>query len=35
MQDRTAWQDGVYVPADAFLTTRRGLFFKASYLWRR
>jgi hypothetical protein len=34
MQDRLRWQDGAYVPASDFLTTRRGLFFKASYLWR-
>lgn len=32
--ERIAWQDGAYVGADRFLETRRGFFFKASYLWR-
>lgn len=30
-----AWQDGVYRDARGFLEMQRGLFFKASYLWRR
>lgn len=28
------WQGDDYVDSDKFLETRRGLFFKASYLWR-
>jgi len=28
------WQDEVYIDSDRFLESRRGLFFKASYLWR-
>ena len=32
--DRTAWVDGEYRDADRFLEMKRGLFFKASYLWR-
>jgi hypothetical protein len=32
--DRTAWVDGEYRYADRFLLMKRGLFFKASYLWR-
>jgi Domain of unknown function (DUF5916)/Carbohydrate family 9 binding domain-like len=32
--ERIAWQDGDYVGADRFLEARRGVFFKASYLWR-
>jgi hypothetical protein len=32
--DRVRWEDGAYVSADRFLETRRGIFFKASYLWR-
>ena len=28
------WQDDVYIDSDRFLESRRGLFFKASYLWR-
>lgn len=28
------WQDGVYRDARSFLEMQRGLFFKASYLWR-
>jgi hypothetical protein len=34
MHERVRWWDGAYVPSDDYLTTRRGLFFKASYLWR-
>ncbi len=32
--EKTAWRDGAYEPSDRFLETRRGFFFKASYLWR-
>lgn len=32
--DRTEWVDGAYRPAPRFLEMKRGLFFKASYLWR-
>lgn len=28
------WDGTSYVPADDFMETRRGIFFKASYLWR-
>lgn len=31
---KQAWEDGQYNPADQFLEMQRGLFFKASYLWR-
>jgi hypothetical protein len=34
LYEKTAWRDGRYVPADRFLESQRGLFFKASYLWR-
>jgi len=34
LQEKRRWADGAYRPADSFLETRRGLFFKASYLWR-
>lgn len=34
LYDRIRWEDGAYVNADRFLETRRGIFFKASYLWR-
>jgi hypothetical protein len=34
LYDRLRWEDGAYVNADRFLETRRGIFFKASYLWR-
>lgn len=34
LYERTAWMDGEYRDADRFLEMRRGLFFKASYLWR-
>jgi len=34
LYDRMRWDDGAYVNADRFLETRRGIFFKASYLWR-
>ncbi len=32
--EKIQWQDPDYVPADRFLETKRGLFFKVSYLWR-
>ncbi|HOW84648.1 MAG TPA: DUF5916 domain-containing protein [Candidatus Aminicenantes bacterium] len=34
LYDRTAWIDGEYRDADRFLEMKRGLFIKASYLWR-
>jgi Domain of unknown function (DUF5916)/Carbohydrate family 9 binding domain-like len=34
LYDRTAWIEGEYREADRFLEMKRGLFFKASYLWR-
>ena len=32
--EKIAWADGTYIPADRFMESRRGFFFKASYLWR-
>ncbi|MCX6568660.1 MAG: DUF5916 domain-containing protein [Candidatus Aminicenantes bacterium] len=32
--DKVEWIDGEYREADRFLEMKRGLFFKASYLWR-
>jgi len=32
--DKVDWIDGEYREADRFLEMKRGLFFKASYLWR-
>jgi hypothetical protein len=32
--EKIEWRDDRYVDADRFLETRRGFFFKASYLWR-
>jgi len=32
--ERARWEDGGLVPAPGLLETRRGFFFKASYLWR-
>jgi hypothetical protein len=32
--ERTAWDGSDYVPSDRFLETKRGFFFKVSYLWR-
>jgi len=32
---RVAWRQGAYVPADRFREASRGIFFKASYLWRK
>jgi hypothetical protein len=34
LYERTAWLDGAYRDAPRFLEMKRGLFFKASYLWR-
>lgn len=34
LYDRTEWADGAYRDAPRFLEMKRGLFFKASYLWR-
>jgi hypothetical protein len=34
LYERIWWQEGRYDPADRFQETQRGLFFKASYLWR-
>jgi hypothetical protein len=31
---RQEWDSGIYRPSDHFLEMQRGLFFKASYLWR-
>ncbi len=32
--EKIRWRDDAYVNSDRFLETRRGFFFKASYLWR-
>jgi hypothetical protein len=32
--EKIAWIDGASVPADRYRESRRGFFFKASYLWR-
>ncbi len=34
LRDRTEWFEGAYRDAGRFLEMKRGLFFKASYLWR-
>ncbi len=34
LHEKIRWEDGAYVESDRFLETRRGIFFKASYLWR-
>jgi hypothetical protein len=34
LYEKSEWQDGDYVNADRFMETKRGFFFKASYLWR-
>jgi len=34
LYDKVAWTDGEYRDAGRFLEMKRGLFFKASYLWR-
>ncbi len=28
------WHGTSYVPSDRYMETRRGIFFKAAYLWR-
>ncbi len=34
LYEKIAWRDEEYVPSDRFLETKRGFFFKVSYLWR-
>ena len=34
LYEKTRWEGSSYVAGRSFLETRRGLFFKASYLWR-
>ena len=34
LYEKIKWEDGEYRDADRFLETKRGFFFKASYLWR-
>jgi hypothetical protein len=34
LYEKLEWQGGEYAPSDRFLETKRGFFFKASYLWR-
>ena len=34
LYEKVRWDDGRYAPGQSFLETRRGFFFKASYLWR-
>jgi hypothetical protein len=34
LYEKLVWQGDRYEPADRFLETKRGFFFKASYLWR-
>ena len=34
LYEKVRWQENEYRPADRFLEMKRGLFFKASYLWR-
>ncbi len=34
LYEKIQWEAGDYRPSDTFLETRRGFFFKASYLWR-
>ena len=34
LYERIRWEEGDYRPSDTFMETRRGFFFKASYLWR-
>ena len=34
LYEKIRWESGDYVPADQFLQTKRGFFFKTSYLWR-
>lgn len=34
LYEKISWEEGRYRPDDRFMETKRGLFFKASYLWR-
>lgn len=34
LYERIKWEEGEYRNADSFLETKRGFFFKASFLWR-
>ena len=34
LYEKLEWREGDYVPSDRFQETRRGFFFKVSYLWR-
>jgi hypothetical protein len=34
LYERIAWREDRYEPSDRFLETKRGFFFKVSYLWR-
>ncbi len=34
LYEKQQWEENEYRPADRFLEMKRGLFFKASYLWR-
>jgi hypothetical protein len=34
LYEKLAWREEQYEPSDRFLETKRGLFFKVSYLWR-
>jgi len=34
LYEKIRWEDGEYRDADRFLETKRGFFFKASFLWR-
>ncbi len=34
LYEEVRWENGAYVPSHDLLETRRGFFFKASYLWR-
>lgn len=34
LYEKLEWRDEAYLPSDRFLESKRGFFFKASYLWR-
>jgi hypothetical protein len=34
LYEKIRWENGIYEPANDFIESRRGFFFKASYLWR-
>lgn len=34
LYEKIKWEDGDYASSDSFLETKRGFFFKASFLWR-